>query len=448
MKRGFLGCLLLSALACGVQEIELAPPVGAVIVQGDVPRAALEQLARTPPGKPEPRVALTEPADGIAVPGNITPLTFRFKSDKKPMMMEPMMEPMMERMMKAPGGGAAQAFELTLRAGARELRLYTREDRAVLSESHWQSLLDVSPGTELQVQLQALQEDGRVVTSAPIAIVLLAPLTTGRLAYWSDSSGRALGVQMEQAAAYEIEAGFPALQPWESRHAQAQLVASAQAGLLRVARAEHELPLSWGAAFQVEQPEWLSDASALLFVATPTAAAGPGVKPPMPPPEPAPAPAAAGSALLRARWLDAQTLSAPDVLFESDKADELLRAPSSCPGARHVVFERAKEKDAVGKLWSIDSEGGEPSELGMGPGWKGEGGTPTCFPGGADGELWVAFSDTRAPADDKLEPNQLQLWLVAARESAEGRLVATHQPFWLPQQRLDESNRRLLRFEQ
>ncbi|HEX6245398.1 MAG TPA: hypothetical protein VFZ61_30960 [Polyangiales bacterium] len=444
MRRLLPGCLLLASAGCGVQEIELAPDLGQVIVQGDVPRAALEQLARAPAGKPEPRVAVSEPADGSAIPGNIAPLGFRFKSDKKPMMMEPMM---MEPMMMKPAGGGVQAFELTLRAGARELRLYTRDERAVLPAAHWQSLLDVPAGTQLEAQLQALQEDGRIVTSAPITITLLAPLARGGLAYWSDSGERALGVQLEQEAAYDLQVAFPSLQPWESWHAQTKLFASAQDGLLRVMRAEQELAPAWAVAWQIEQPEWLADASALLFVTFTPGGPPVGMRPPMTPPEAAPAPGVR-SRVMRARWLDALTLAEPELLTESDKADESLRAPSACPGARWVVFERAKEKDATGRLWVVPAEGGEATELALEPGWKGEGGTPTCLPGGAEGELWVAFSQARGPGDDKLEPSQLQLWLVAAREDSEGRLVATHQPFWLPQQRPNESNRRLLWFDE
>jgi hypothetical protein len=241
------------------------------------------------------------------------------------------------------------------------------------------------------------------------------------------------------------DAHYPALLPWESALDDQQLVALAQDGVLQVARAGEPVALPRAAGLYLDHPDWAPDASALVFAAALFEPAPGPMKPaePMPPTSGAVLPGAARSALLRARWLDARTLESPELLVVSDKADELIKAASHSPDGRHVVFERSKGRDGMGVLSIVASEGGTPSALSAGPAWKGDGMVPSWLPGGAEGESWIAFSQPRGPGGDKLEPEQLQLWLVGVRETADGALEA-HAPFWLPQQRADESNRRLL----
>jgi hypothetical protein len=439
--RRTLLALALLALGCGVQTVELAPYQGELIVQDDVSQAAVARLQSEPPGKPEPKLRLREPAEGAAIPENLAPLIFRFETDKKAM--DPMMPMMMPAMMMGPG--AIKAFELTLRAGARELRVYTRSDRATLPAARWHALLADQRGSQLEVQLRALQGDDRVITSRPLLLSVLAPIPAGRLAYFSDTRAGAVALRIDQSELEETnEAPYPALSPWESRAEEGRLIARSSAGALEVTRADKALALPWASALRVDYPDWAPDASALVFAATPLEL--PGAMKPAEPMPPSPGPQIPGlgqSALLRARWLDPDTLDAPVVLASSDKADEPIRAASHAPDGRYVVFERGKGKDDIGTLWIVPSAGGAPIALASGPDWKGEGAAPTWLPGGADGESWLAFSQHRAAGGDKLEPEQLQLWLAAIRETAEGALEV-QAPVYLPQQRADESNRRLL----
>jgi hypothetical protein len=164
----------------------------------------------------------------------------------------------------------------------------------------------------------------------------------------------------------------------------------------------------------------------------------------MPPMIMSPAPPDAARTSLRVARVDGSGVAAPSSLFEAMEPDELVRSPVYSPDGAFIAFERLKARDKLGKLWWMRADGGGASALALMMSWQGEGGWPTWLASEAPDQLWLVFSQARAPGIDKLPADGMQLWAAALQRDADSRLTPIGAPFWLPGQSSDDRNRRAL----
>jgi hypothetical protein len=418
--------LLVFWLGCGLQSVELATPEGEIILLDAVPEDAIRQLERAEGLRPEPRLTLLYPDDDCAIPENLGPVEFLFGDDKKPMM---------DPMMKEPKSKYA-VLSLRIASAHSALHLYTTQGRASVPSARWHALL--REGGELTITLRALEGNDHVLESAPIRVQVLAPLRDTEIAYFSDTRGTALSSTLEGALGAP-PAHYPTMDPWRSISADGTRLASANAGVLSAFNAVNPLALLWSEALYVEQPDWSPDGSTLVFVAR--ALPPPMMMPPMmmmmPMPMPA-EPADGARTSLRVARVDASGIAMPTLLFDALEPDEQMRSPVYAPDGAFIAFERLKARDKLGKLWWLRADGSELGELAIDGAW------PTWLASEASDQLWLVFSQARAPGVDKLPGEGMQLWAAALRRDSASRLTPVGQPFWLLGQTTDDRNRRAL----
>jgi hypothetical protein len=442
LARGTRFDLVATALmlaACGLQHVELGAQQGELIVLDDVPADALAILQATDEAKAEPRLSMGYPLDHTAIPANIAPLSFSLAADKKPM---PKMDP-------APG--PYRALELRLSWQGQMLRVYTRQSRAVLPSARWRALLAALRGAELTVRFRALDDKQHVLEGPAVHVMVLAPLQGGVAAYWSDTRASVVYARVDGAAEGALDTpSYPSVMPWESVREAGAYRALANEGVLSVSADGAAIALPWLAGLRVDYADWHPSEATLVFSAEtalmpegmmmPGAAMMPGA---MMPGAMMPAMGMVRASLLRTRLLEDQSFGEPDTLFNADK-DESLRAPAYAPDGSAIAFERSKGRDKLGNLWLLSAQGGEPVPTAGESIWKGTGAFPTWLRSSESDTCWLAYSDARAPADEKLAPDQLQLWALAFKLREGDMPLAMGEPFWLPFQSPDDSNRRLL----
>lgn len=433
-----LVALALALVGCGLQTLELAPAQGDVILLEPVPAAAIALLQQADDGaKPEPKLALSYPSDGCAIPQNLAPLTFLYGEEKKEMV-EPPKEPAKEP--KEPPKDAYVAYELRVRAGDVALRLYTTATNASVPAERWQALLAQHEGDDLEISLRALQASNKVSVGKPVHLRVLAATQGETFAYWSDRQSAAVATRISGAAAGAPPLGYPALDPWFSASADGTREASARDGLLSVRERGTPLALAWAEAWRVDMPSFAPAGNALAFVASSTnGAAMMGMMGMMMPPA-----MALPNQLLISQVRDA-SVGEPTVALTLSEADQSLRSPVYSPDARFLAFERLKGRDKAGTLWLLPADGAEPEALARKMGWPGDGAFPTWLASRAADEHWLVFSRARGPGPGKPADDVLQLWAVALRSTPEGKLELLGDPFWWPGQEPDARNRRLLK---
>jgi hypothetical protein len=429
----FVLALITLCCGCGLQSVELAPEPGEIILLDPVPSSARERLANAADVKVEPRLALSYPDDGCAIPANLGPLEFVFADEMKPMMMDPMKEPKPKY----------SAYELRIRAGDSDLRLYTAETRASVPEARWQVLMAV--GAELTITLRALEGATRVLESPPLHIQVLAPLRSDEITYWSEPRAAAVATTLHGESRIP-PAGYPAIEPWESVSADSSRRALTELGVLSLVIAGLPVPLPWGALLEVAESDWSPDGASLVFATSATMAEG--APPPMMMTSPmmmrAAEPPSPARASLRVSQVSASGASSPELLLEATEPDELLRSPAYSPDGSFIAFERLKARDKQGKLWWMRSDGSAASALSLKMSWSGEGAWPTWLSSESPDQSWLVFSQARAPGSDKLAGEAAQLWAVALRREGEQEWTLAGAPFWLPGQAPTDHNRRAL----
>jgi hypothetical protein len=430
--RGESILFVLLTVGCGVQQVELAPARGEIIVLDALPPDALARLQQVAKDeKPEPMLTLSYPADATVIPANLAPITFLFGSDKKPMEM-----PM--EMMKAPAPAPGfRAFELRLTGKSSDIRLYTTQPRAALPLARWRQLLGQEEHAVINVAVRALADKDRVVAGHPIKLRVLDATRSGSLAYWNDTLGGAERAALDSAQGAEASdvSDYPTLAPWQSLSTDGSRLASAQDGSLQVSVGGNALGIEWAKMLQIDYPSWSPDASALVFVLAPSAPMPMMMMPEL---------GMSKSAILQARVSGTAKLDEPELLLSADMPDELLRAPSYSPDGRFIAFERAKGKDKLGSLWLVPAAGGEARPVASKLAWKGEGVVPTWLPALEADSYWLVFSQDQAPGEAKLPGEQVQLWAVALAIGDQATPEALGEPFWLPFQSSGDSDRRAL----
>jgi hypothetical protein len=424
---------LLFAQACGVQQVELSSAQAEIILLDDVSTEARNQLRHTKPGKMEPRVGLLYPADRTAVPANVSPLTFLFVSSTKGKM-EPMRTPMKDELL---------AFELHVEGADGDLFVYTTQPQATLPLERWRKLLSGQAGGELKVTVRALTAAQRVLESPANTLRVRAATKPGQLSYWSDVRGIALTAAVDDSQEGIREgAAFPSLDPWTSLSADGERHAVARAGLLSIEIGSAALPIAWAASEALDYPAWSPDGSALVLVSGQTVS-------PMEPTMPKPMamqmamPASNHGSLVRVTIADGRA-EPPEAIFHLDKPDESLRAPTFSLDGGAIAFELLKGAELTGELWIWNELSGARERVNAKLAWDGHGSFPGFIPSTEPREQWLVFSQALAPGDEKLPEDQLQLWCIGLVERDDGTLEPAGEPYWVPAQRVGDSNRRAL----
>jgi hypothetical protein len=425
-----LGGLL---LGCGLQTLELAPTTGDVILLDPVPLGAVSLLQQADDGaKPEPKLTLVYPADGCAIPSNVAPIGFVYGDEKKAI--EPPKEPP-----KAPAKDAYVAYELRVRAGGTELRLYTKATTASVPIERWQALLGQNEGAELEVSLRGLQASNKVSLGKPVRLRVLAATRDDAFAYWNDRLSAAVGTRIDGAAG-DAAAAHPGVEPWLSRSADGTREASTHDGVLTVRERGAPLPSAWAESWHLDMPDWSPSGGALVFVGSSASSA------PMMGMMGMPAAQQLTHQLLVSQLRDG-SVAPPQVALIVSEADESIRSPVYSADGRFLALERVKARDKAGALWLISAEGGEPEALMRKMGWPGDGAFPTWLASRAADEHWLVFSRALGPAGGKLPEDALQLWAAALRIAPSGKPELLGEPFWWPAQDPTGRNRRLLKSE-
>ncbi|MET0386124.1 MAG: hypothetical protein ABW321_09215 [Polyangiales bacterium] len=216
---------------CGLQAVELGVAedgrgagVGPVVV-GDVDEVVVAQLmAAEPAAEPDARLRWTEPLGELALPANVAPLTFVWRSGdglplppepgappepggaappEPPMPMAPGM-PMGPRGRSTPSAAESDelaiGFVLLVRSESEELlRIYTAEHGVIPPVERWRPLLASQVGHVLEVELRALyMPSGLVVRSAPLQIEVRAATPQGALFAYSIRARGIVSAGLEQ----------------------------------------------------------------------------------------------------------------------------------------------------------------------------------------------------------------------------------------------------------
>lgn len=406
------------------------------MVVGRVPDDALWTLLEARDAKPEPRLSIKYPSDRVRIPENVAPLRFRLEGDPMPMAMK---EPAMGPMEGAKAGAEVRVYELRFEADGERLRVFATEPAMQVPDQRWSSLLAHARDGEISVVGRALLEDGHVLTTKPIHVLVAAPIPQGvaRYASGTDNQARQGAIDTAWQDGTIQTTDYPTLTPWESAARAGDLVATADGGMLSIRAGQTDIALAWSRDYFIETPSWSPDGDWLVFAARalemePMMPAGPDMPGAM-----------ELSGIFRVSVGADTAVGTPQRLLTADKPDSFLRAPSFSPDGGYLAFEQGKGADKTGKLSLMASDGAQEAALSTKE-WKGDGAYPTWLPSAEDGESWLVFSQPRSDVDDGRDADHLQLWMLSLRARDGAPPEPAGEPFWLPLQSADEDNRRLL----
>jgi len=485
-------------LACGYEVVELGSGAGRsggdVLVIGTVPQSAIDRFVQTSGGKQDAkRLSWVYPADAVALPADVAPLTFTWKGDKPAG--------------PKPDDKNVDIYELRLAGSGNPLVVYTTDTRFALDATRWSALLAGKVDGELVCSLRGLSTgmarelwDGGTrtlqVRGALSGGSLLFESTSGiartrvggaatTLLIYPDASpeprcGEGLSVATDGsrlsttcASASGGVFALPSLALVRSIPADptrvdggaldatgARLV-EAHGTELVVLDASTGALLETVASVRAASPDWSPDGRAIVFVwaATPDPAApgGPAAPPSEPSaPDPKPAPTRSGNSIARVERNADGSWSEPLVIVAPAAVGNMtLRAPRYAPNGAWVAFEagdeRADSTDDVrlfvvrasgGTPLPVSAQGAEPTMPMMMADKRGTGSAPSWLPGDRADRAWLVFSSTREVAGAKVG-KQRQLWLSAVDLlAAEPGIDVGRAAFWLPAQDLASDNRR------
>jgi len=491
-------CALLSLWllgACGYDVIELTPLQAGVevLVVGDLPADAIDRFLTPAAGKSDPkRLAWLYPDDGVALPANLAPLTFQWKSDK-PDKMPPDN--------KMPPAQAADVYELRLVSGPSELRIYTADTSFALDPARWAGLLAASVDGAVRCTLRGLTNDKKrqLLDGSTRSLAVRGALPEGSL-YFASSTGivragvadgaptpldlgtpssgepcrdglaiSADGTRLSTSCgaatgglwtlpglglvrelpADPARTGAGALDGTGARSAQARgnelVVLDAVSGALRETVAS-------GRALA---PDWSPDGRAIVFVLAEPAAAPTTMPMAMPPG--GPAPAHEGTSIVRVEQLADGSWSAPVVLVSAGAdTGSVLRTPRHSPDGAWIAFSAGDARADDGgdlRLFVVRARGGSPVAvgvvpaagpmmMGMMPDKRSSGSAPSWLPGDRPERAWLVFSSTRDVGAQKPAAMLRQLWISAVDLLPQEPGIDVARPaFWLPAQDAGSDNR-------